>query len=624
MDGRINKIVGRFKHKQAVDTDAVIGLNLETTSRLIKTNANPINSIIGQDEQFELEREESNLYRFLGRLQIITSNELTRGGTLGTTTIQGALDEDWDPLFDGNPALTPNNWLLQLCYPSDKDESYEMWGTNKPVSLGMKIVSVGSSNPSANRSLLTITTKQKHKLTAGDYIHINDIGGSNDIEGYHKVFEVGINGDDMEYSFTLETTYSSSYIVVEGFIKRCYNISGDDIIGFNNKQFVQIISCDMTGGTTNGDYVTLTSTLNHYLSVGDYIQITGIQNQNMKGLHRVIHVIDNFRYVIKYKISNVPNQNFTTNMFYRRVEGTPSDYYVRMFEVLTTNEYDIHPAAFGKGPYPNTVDKTLGINNGTWLFHLTKDINTTGLLSHRNGIVNEIHLCVLKRAGKNTFDWTNVTSHWDFNYETANTLNGLEIVSVRQGVSVGSIVKNSRGSKYIGDICEYNRKEIKEKTITEVVFRFGITTGGYISTDVVTTIPAVTIPIPGGGNLTIIPQREVIETILTPSNSDGEGYFYKPFKKLEIKKFSTNLEVAESTDSIDGIPMDYEEYPDGTIAWRDLLPNGIIQLGNNGVDWPFMNGRHYVYLNHNVYVRRQKPNQLYTNDDLLVNPKNIC
>ena len=66
------------------------------------------------------------------------------------------------------------------------------------------------------------------------------------------------------------------------------------------------------------------------------------------------------------------------------------------------------------------------------------------------------------------------------------------------------------------------------------------------------------------------------------------------------------------------IPDNYETYPDGSIAWRDLLTIGYFEEGVNGVDYPFVNGAHYFYFNHNLYIRRQTPPILINQDDARV------
>jgi hypothetical protein len=414
------------------------------------------------------------------------------------------------------------------------------------------------------------------------------------------VLEIGSNGEDLETKVTLETSWVADS-TNEMFLNRIVDSSDDDINFNNSNPLTSFTNTDLTGGTTNTNYVMVTVGNLHGLGKNGFIELRNPNGGIMNGFHRIHHVIDDYRFTIQ-----PPNVvTSVVGYMYRRMDGTPSEYYVREFELLTANDYDTHPTAFSSNIYPQTTIPELGVANKTWSFNLTKDINTTYLIGHRGGLVTELKFCMLKRSGKNPFDWSNVTSHWEFNKSTANTNNGIETVSVNQPSGVGTIVKNSsktltqQGSKYIGDIVEYNRKEIKEKIITEVIFRFGIQSG------VITNQP---------------PNNQEIT-----ANPNGEGYYYKPFKTIEIRKYSNQIEKAEPNELFDGTPGDYELYPDNSIGWRDLLQHGFIEEGSNGVDWPFVNGRHHIFINNYTYIRRQLPFEFIDQSGLItVNPKNVC
>ena len=181
MDDKIRQILGSSKNKVSVNTDVNTSITLNSTTRLIKPNTNPINTVVNVDTQYQLERNESNLFRVLGRLNIITSNDLTKGNK--SKGVRGAEDLDWNPLFteyyNGESVVnSPTNWVLQLLYPSDRNPDFNVWGDSnkfRPISLGMKVSSLTSNNPSGNRSLLVVETKQKHNLSEGDYIHLNSV-----------------------------------------------------------------------------------------------------------------------------------------------------------------------------------------------------------------------------------------------------------------------------------------------------------------------------------------------------------------------------------------------------------------------------------------------------------------
>ena len=109
--------------------------------------------------------------------------------------------------------------------------------------------------------------------------------------------------------------------------------------------------------------------------------------------------------------------------------------------------------------------------------------------------------------------------------------------------------------------------EIKEKTISKIVHRFG-----------------------------------------KASEPNGEGYYLEPFKKMEIMNFSGIIENSNIDEETEGIPDYAEVYPNGVISWRDFLPIGFLEPDTGvGVDYPFINGKHYFYSNNNLYIRRQSP-----------------
>lgn len=649
MDNRFRQIAGRFRNKESVDRDVQLKIEFNNQTSVIKPNLNTINSVIDVQDLFESERNESNLYRINGKINLFTDNSITQGGTIYTNeedeikkldvngqemTQRPAIDGDWDILFDGPPDFrTPNNWLLQICYPSDMLPNYNLWSPTRKAYLGIKILTITPNNSNGSRSITKITTIQKHRLSEGDYIHLNFLNNSSQShQGIHEIFEI-ID----EYSFTIEKTYST-VTTSDVFIRRIVNPSDLDVNYNEPKTLNSVISCDFSGGTFSSLY-SKTTVSNHGLGLNDFIEVRNNSSGLINGFHKVTYIIDDNNFVIDYVSASAPSvtTNLTSTNF-RILDGTPSEYYVRKFEVLTTNEYKSYNASYATNIYYKSTEPTVGTANQSWLFHYEKDINTSDLISHRGGVVNELYLCVLKRAGENTYSWSNVTSHWEFNgrfnrtgiwdksFDEATTLNGLETVSKHNPSGVGTIEKNNRrlsdgtpGSKYIGDFVEYNQEEIKERTILETIFRFGVK-NGYVN-----------VPEKVGEKTTYVDTDGETQTDsfnpdgIVPADENGEGYFYKPFKKIEFRKFSNIIEYAEPEDTIEGIPSDYVEYPDGTLGWRDLLEHGFIQEGNNGVNWPFVQGRHYIFLNHNIYLRRQDPREVINQEDLItVNPKDSC
>jgi len=76
---------------------------------------------------------------------------------------------------------------------------------------------------------------------------------------------------------------------------------------------------------------------------------------------------------------------------------------------------------------------------------------------------------------------------------------------------------------------------------------------------------------------------------------------YNPFVPLRLRYFANELNVVNSGstsyDDLTSIP-DYATLIDdkGNYAWRDILPQGYTDTLNEiGVDYPFINGKRYLF-----------------------------
>ncbi len=576
MDDRIRQILGRARYKRAIDVDHNYNLTLESKTRDIETSANKLISVLNSENVFQEERQISTLYRLTSKLEILTDNTLTK--------LDGSKpnDQDWDPLFDGTPPLTPNNWLLQVTYPVEIDEN--RFVTDTKAFRGIRVDKIESNNPSGSREQAVVRCKQPHGINPGDTVYLYDFTADSPYHGLHEVESLGVNGDDIELSFTLSTSFIGNYGNMN--MKRVVDASNEDVTFYRPKTITQTQSTDLSGNSTDHIYTTFKTVTPHGLRVGNYVDIRDLGNGNpgFNGTHYVVNIIDDYNFTVKFTFTTTNGFAQTVNLLYRIMNGTPSDYYTRNFEVITTNSYDIYETAFSRNIYPKTIVNELGVSNKVWMCNFTRDIDLGIYTNHRGGPVSEIYFTIIKRAGENTFDWSTVTSHWDFNRRIADSTNAIETISSRVVGSVGDIKKKDIGDRYVGDFVEYNRKEIIETVLSKSIHRFS-----------------------------------------TADNPNGNGYYYDPFKQVPIRKYSEIIEKAVPEDNVVGIPGDYEIRPNGDKEWRDLLTPGYIENGSNGVDYPFLNGAHYIYLNHTVYVRRQIPFVELVQDGLVtVDPNIVC
>ncbi len=84
-----------------------------------------------------------------------------------------------------------------------------------------------------------------------------------------------------------------------------------------------------------------------------------------------------------------------------------------------------------------------------------------------------------------------------------------------------------------------------------------------------------------------------------------EGYFYKAHHLIRIREFSAYVEQGDQF--TEGIPSYAVNLGDGRYLWRDLLDIGFNESIDKVIDYPFLNGSHYMYDNYCFHVRRQDP-----------------
>jgi len=139
---------------------------------------------------------------------------------------------------------------------------------------------------------------------------------------------------------------------------------------------------------------------------------------------------------------------------------------------------------------------------------------------------------------------------------------------------------------FYGDVVEYNKFLLKEYVLAEVNHRFNTTNRD------ITIQPSL----PNSPNFVMGPRPE--------------GYMYKPHHRIEIRRFSSYIERGDS--SVVGIPDYATLLNNNQYIWRDLLSLGFNDGGyETALDYPFLNGAHYIHTNILLNVRRQDPFNQY-------------
>lgn len=104
---------------------------------------------------------------------------------------------------------------------------------------------------------------------------------------------------------------------------------------------------------------------------------------------------------------------------------------------------------------------------------------------------------------------------------------------------------------------------------------------------------------------TITPAAHIFKYFNNPNLLNAE-FYYLPHRRMDVKKFSDSLELGNTatTSNIPSYALSYGN--NGDVLWRDLLSIGYLENSVNGVNYPFLNNRHYLYSDINLDLIRYK------------------
>jgi len=609
------------KFALALKSQNFIPLKMEGKRSLVEPDKNIF--VINAAEQTNVERNQSTKYRINGKLEIITDNTIIQG--FGSIVPNSA----WSPESVDNEQ-DPSNWVLQISYPNEKDEDEVIFedGVSTKAIEGFRVKEILPYNFRSGTTQILIRTSQKHGIDSlDDFLYlrplnnfINDGVDTYNYLGYHKVvdFEPG----NEEYGLILDTEYivptttqfnvdtqQNEVITLDDFIgtgKRIFDSSSDDFVFSNNVSINSIQRCDINGeqvGTL--DHLKIFSP-SHDLRVNNFIDLRDTQIDSINNIYKIMATPNPDIFVIKYDYTPISNSNdvIQRNLKYKFCEGVPSEYYYRKFEILTEpKDYEIYNAAFSKTIFTDNY-----INN-SFLFHFNKDIDVEGLTDNLDRPLSELYLSVVKRASYFSEDiaydgyrfWTSSFQLLDSNREITplggndggqNQSYILGLISSVQGndPNVAGTIKNM-GNNYYGDFVEYNRAFLDERVLADILGRFA---------------PSQTIRI--GTETLIDDDGNPFEQGIYQSGVSPDGYTYNLHKKIKIRDFSENIETADNKEN-EIFPSYSQINNDGTVSWRDLLDIGFLEGSNEkiGVDYPFVNSKHYLFDNYSIYIRKQLP-----------------
>jgi hypothetical protein len=262
---------------------------------------------------------------------------------------------------------------------------------------------------------------------------------------------------------------------------------------------------------------------------------------------------------------------------------------------METDDYETYQAGFSQNIFSDQIIQ----------YVLNEDINVNGLTDNLGRPISEIYVTTIKTSSNGLF--TNVSSGIETPF--LDRLNDSGLYEYLQSVPVINKIHNGGSSpfkshtpfennvkidnnngftnnnEFYGDLVEYNETVLNETILAVISHRFN-------------TINRET-----SSPITYLKNKLSNTNEQINLGPRQEGYFYEPHYQIKIREFSNYIEEGDS-DTV-GVPLYAKEMDDGRILWRDLLDIGFNETDTKSIDYPFLNGVHYLYNNQSFLLRRQ-------------------
>jgi hypothetical protein len=551
-ENEIRIVLGSKRYASNTDKDVWIQPPLIGDMRTMVEGDRSV--VINQAEQFDKERQESDVFRFAGKIVNIFKNTIT-----GSTTYQPFRDD--------------------------------LYYTNEIANATSSL-----TNPAVGWDGYPQFSEFTFLRTTGITNHITYVPKSSDT--YNWMIYI-------TYPFSSDTQQTMSYTNEELGVTNNFVVS--DGVPF-------VIKTDTFNGKS---LVYFYCGTNHNLKSGDYVELNIPTNPAGLGGKNIFTVYDvgDGKYNSEKNVFSIFNLKFPTNEVvtgtygtFKRIANisnsgeTKSIYYIRLHKVLTrAGDGNLVQAGFETNPFsvktkleysaltPNQIQR-ISTKEGSksFTFSFDKDISISGLKDNNGKPVTNLFLTVIQRGYMGWFNPPAVNQNgnnvgldigWGFNFQENSYDPWWNHSSVfnKDNILVGSYEYPQGSGQFFyyneflnegdaikGDFCEYNYREQKEYVLSPMYHKYSFN-----------------------------PQFFYDGALL----SELSGYVYGPHYDIPIRVFSDYLETG-SRGKVDNIPNYawYSEY-DQTFVWRDIYTYGFIDGDGIGVDYPFTNGAHYPFKN---------------------------
>jgi hypothetical protein len=404
-------------------------------------------------------------------------------------------------------------------------------------------------------------------------------------------------------------------------------------------------------GTTDPNYYILTSPVEHGISQGEYIILSGGTYTTYSGVTtgKTYYTIpinsDTEKYRIYY-IDSVGNQTYNSENYVinilknefssgttlssvvlgrrcldiKNISGTTSQYYVHKHKTLTGDQqYIMDKVGFESSIFEDErkilFENPLGENDilvernrqESVLFDFKETFSLTGITNNLGYTPTEVYVSVIFKNGNGLFNYPpkvgykfNFHDNWIDKQFTGNTETNITTTSFTGRTGVTGFTSGNTipvGTTLTGAFVEYNRKELKERIVSEVYHKFSHKT----------IFSGTTV---GGSNRLFYHSQDQDSFYQGATPSNTVGYYYQPHYRVKLRELSPYIESSKTNDLINLPENAIYDNDDKLWKWRDLYDHGFVDQDGNGTRFPYMNNTHYVVNDINFYLRNEKS---YTN-----------
>ena len=558
-------ILSTQRYQQAPRSDQFLNIPLaQTTKNLVEFDRV---SDLNLAEVFDQERQESTTFRPVTKFTILFENAFT-----GSTTY---------PPFRDNLYYTNALNNAKIAYPSGISTTAN--NSNVPPNpFNANVPWDGFPQYPEFDFIRTDNNVPGYTIPPQNHILFKDVSATTYNWSHYVSYPFENVYNRTLFAVDPDTSFTWSWVASNGlpFI----------ILNGTNTQLREIsFKCPMAHGLSVGEFVQLS------ISYGNQnnFQVTSLGDSG-SGSEEYIFNILNVGY------TGTTFQQFTQGTFKRIINlansgDTVSSYYIRRHKILTTSESSILAnAGFEYNIYgdktkcevkpltPNQKART-SVKEGARSYTLSfnSDIDIRGLQDNQRRPLSSLFFTTIWRG---YLGWTsNMKQGWYFNtylqnnkpqtwWDQSNTNSNTNIPQSFYTTTLGGATKFyynellTTGDTMDGDYCEWNNYEQLERVVSTYQHKIKYNQNWF-----------------------------KLDNDLPVSNQPG--YFYQPHNPIQISAFSDYVEEGSGVNVV-GIP-DYAYYStlSALFRWRDKYPYGYIDTDGIGVDYPFLNGKHYPYEN---------------------------